>query len=261
MAWRRILHVHRFATALTAHLQPKVGHVTDCSAPGARPPHSPQRAHSPDSPCSPFLPYDGVVLTPIVLAAGGSTRMGTPKALLRDRDGRPFVTRIVRTLRDAGFNEVTVVTATPSHDAIVDALAADGAAVTRRFAINRHPDRGQLSSLWSGMDVAIVPNVTAILVTLVDVPFVTSQTVRAVVDAYLATGAAIVRPAHGDRHGHPVIFDRVLFDELRRADPATGAKAVVRGHFSQVLDVPVEDEGAFLDIDTPGDYHNALGSL
>jgi CTP:molybdopterin cytidylyltransferase MocA len=51
-----------------------------------------------------------------------------------------------------------------------------------------------------------------------------------------------------------VIFDCVLFDELRRADPAHGAKHVVRAHAAQIRDVDVDDEGAFVDIDTPEDY-------
>jgi molybdenum cofactor cytidylyltransferase len=58
----------------------------------------------------------------------------------------------------------------------------------------------------------------------------------------------------GDRHGHPVIFDRVVFDALRAADPAAGAKEVVRARQHEILNVPVEDEGAFVDLDTPEDY-------
>jgi len=45
-----------------------------------------------------------------------------------------------------------------------------------------------------------------------------------------------------------------LFDELRRADPAVGAKPVIRAHVSPAGDVSVEDDGAFLDVDTPADY-------
>jgi molybdenum cofactor cytidylyltransferase len=68
-----------------------------------------------------------------------------------------------------------------------------------------------------------------------------------------------VRPAIGDRHGHPVVFDRRVFDELRRAPLEAGAKAVVRAHAAEVLDVPVTDEGCLVDIDTPHDYE-ALGN-
>ena len=61
------------------------------------------------------------------------------------------------------------------------------------------------------------------------------------------------------RHGHPVIFDRTLFAELRCADPAAGAKPVVRAHEAQAADVIVDDPGAFTDVDTPEDYLRAFG--
>jgi CTP:molybdopterin cytidylyltransferase MocA len=63
----------------------------------------------------------------------------------------------------------------------------------------------------------------------------------------------------GARHGHPVIFDRAMFAALRAADPATGAKAVVRARQHEIVNVPVEDEGAFVDLDTPEDYRRWSG--
>jgi len=91
-------------------------------------------------------------------------------------------------------------------------------------------------------------------VTLVDVPLVRPDSVAAIVHAWRQTRAPIVRPVDGDRHGHPVVFDRAVFDDLRRADPAVGAKAVFAAHASRRLDVSISDDGAFLDIDTPTEY-------
>jgi molybdenum cofactor cytidylyltransferase len=93
-----------------------------------------------------------------------------------------------------------------------------------------------------------------VLVHLVDVPLVRADTVRAVIDAFLRTHAPVVRPVAGGRRGHPVLFSRRVFDELRRADPAVGAKAVVRDHAAHVCDVEVDDDGACRDVDTPEDY-------
>jgi molybdenum cofactor cytidylyltransferase len=67
-----------------------------------------------------------------------------------------------------------------------------------------------------------------------------------------------VRPAIGDRHGHPVIFDSRVFSELRQAPLDVGAKAVVRAHATEIVNVPVTDAGCLVDVDTPGDYE-ALG--
>jgi molybdenum cofactor cytidylyltransferase len=55
-----------------------------------------------------------------------------------------------------------------------------------------------------------------------------------------------------------VLFSRELFDELRSADALLGAKAVVRAHSARVLNVSVEDEGAFVDVDTPAEYEKAV---
>jgi len=189
----------------------------------------------------------------IILAAGDSTRMGRPKALLADPDGRPFVARLVRTFAVSGCPTVVVVTGR-DHAAVAEALAADRLPVNPVVVNNPSPSRGQLSSLWIGLDAVSPPETEAALVTLVDVPMVSPATVRQVIDAWSQSRAPIVRPAMGDRHGHPVLFDRTVFDELRRAPLADGAKAVVRAHAGRVVNVPVDDEGCLVDVDTPDEY-------
>jgi molybdenum cofactor cytidylyltransferase len=182
--------------------------------------------------------------------------MGTPKALLPDLEGRAFVARIVRTFAAAGITDIVVVTGR-QHDAIEAAVAADRPPVMPRIVRNPDPSRGQLSSLWVGLD-ALDPGAEGILMTLVDVPMLRASTIRAVVDTWREQHAPIVRPAMGDRHGHPVLFDRATFDELRRAPLSPGAKTVVHAHADRVINVPVDDPGSLVDIDTPRDYEQAL---
>jgi molybdenum cofactor cytidylyltransferase len=189
----------------------------------------------------------------IILAAGSSTRMGSPKALLPDPDGRPFVARLTRTFGAAGVTDIVIVTGI-QHDAIVAAVAADRPNTNPSFFTNPNPERGQLSSLWIGLDAADRPEVEAILVTPVDIPMVRASTIRQIVEVWQRRRAPVVRPAVGVRHGHPVLFDRSLFDELRRAPLDEGARAVVHAHADRILDVPVEDEGCLVDVDTPADY-------
>ena len=81
------------------------------------------------------------------------------------------------------------------------------------------------------------------------------------IEAWRRTRAPIVRPADGERHGHPVIFDRSVFADLRSADLDTGAKAVFALHRDRIVNVEVNDAGAFEDIDTPEDYARLLGGL
>jgi molybdenum cofactor cytidylyltransferase len=179
--------------------------------------------------------------------------MGSPKALLPDPDGRPFVARLTRTFSDAGVAEIYIVTGS-QHDAIVAAVAADRPTTYPSFLNNPRPDRGQLSSLWIGLDGAVRPEVEAILVTPVDIPMVHASTIRQIVEVWQRQRAPVVRPAVGVRHGHPVLFDRSLFDELRKAPLDEGARAVVHAHADRIVNVPVEDEGCLVDVDTPADY-------
>jgi len=194
----------------------------------------------------------------IVLAAGRSSRMGRAKATLPIDERDTFLTRIVRTFLAAGVDDVVVVVGHEAED-IAASFAASG--LPARFVVNPEYDRGQLSSLVAGLSLVDRPGVAAVLVTLVDIPLVSEATVRAVVERYRRTGAPIVRPTSGDRHGHPLLIDRALFDALRRAKDETGAKPVVRAHATAAGDVAVEDEGAFTDIDTVNDYQRVVRRL
>ena len=197
------------------------------------------------------------VIPAIVLAAGKSTRMGRPKATLPLDNGDTFLTRIVRTFSAASVEDVVVVV---GHDAeaVVSSLA--DADVSARFVENPDYEQGQLSSLLTGLRVVDRPGVAGALVMLVDVPLVSAATVRAVVDRYRTTHAPVVRPVRANEHGHPVLIDRSLFDALRRADPATGAKPIIRANVSAAGDVAVDDPGAFADFDTPDDYDRLVNS-
>jgi molybdenum cofactor cytidylyltransferase len=192
------------------------------------------------------------VLSGVILAAGDSTRMGSPKAALRTPDGDSFIAHIVTTLRDAGVEDLVVVTGR-HHDAVLDALVRDRSA-SPRIVRNPDPSRGQLSSLLAGMDAVVTPHTEGMMMTLVDVPLVRASTVIAVIETWRRSRAPIVRPAIGDQHGHPVIFDRALFDEIRRAPLDLGVKSVVRAHEHEIVNVLVDDEGCVRDVDTPGDY-------
>ena len=196
------------------------------------------------------------MLTALILAGGDSSRMGSPKALLPDTEGRAFVARIVRTFATAGVTDIVIVTGR-QHDAIDAALIADAPPVMPRLVRNPDPSRGQLSSLWVGLDM-LAPSAAGVLMTLVDVPMLRASTIEAVIDAWNQSHAPIVRPAMGGRHGHPVLFDRVTFEQLRQAPLTEGAKAVVRAYADRVVNVPVDDPGSLVDVDTPDDYQRVM---
>ena len=111
---------------------------------------------------------------------------------------------------------------------------------------------GELSSLLAGLTAIDEPGVDAALVTLVDVPLITSATVSTLIVRAALSSASILRAVHDGRHGHPVVFKRRVFDALRSADLSAGAKAVMRAY--GVEDVEVPDPGIARDVDTPEDY-------
>jgi len=191
----------------------------------------------------------------VVLAAGLSTRMGRLKATLPLGRGETFLSRIVHTLIAGGVEDVVVIA---GHEAESVRKSLDDRDVRARVVVNASYRTGQFSSVLAALDAIHHPGVEAMLMTLVDVPLVSAATVSAVLARYREVRAPVVRPVQGERHGHPVILDRSLFGLLRGADPARGAKPVVRAHVSAAGDVAVDDEGAFLDVDTPEDYARIL---
>ena len=236
LARLRIVEFHLVTTALAAHGEVEVVH-------GANSNTVPGRTRR-------------VVIVGIVLAGGASSRMGRPKALLPTGvSGETFVSRLVATFRTAGVDDVVVVTR-PGVD--LDA-ALSRLPLPPRVVENSHADRGQLSSLLAGLAVVDRPGIRAIMVTIVDQPLVSVATLAALLEAYRRQPAPIVRPSRGDTHGHPVIFDRSVFDELRQADMSRGAKMVVRAHATAIVNVQVEDDGAFVDVDSPEDYERVFG--
>lgn len=181
--------------------------------------------------------------------------MGRSKALLPfPRTNKTFVAQLVATALAGGVADAIVV-GRPDDEALraeVDRLQA-----SVRFVENRVADQGgQLSSVIAGLNAVDRPGTRAILVTPVDLPFITPATVAALLAAFATGTAPIVRARHEQRHGHPVVFGRAVFGALRAADPAIGAKVVLRAH--PVLDVDVDDPGVLRDIDTPEDYQRII---
>lgn len=184
------------------------------------------------------------MIAAVLLAAGASTRMGEPKALLRTPDGRRYLEAIVETARAAGCDEVVVVLGPPHGESIRAALPP---AVTAAW--NAEPERGMLSSVQAGI-AALPGGVAAALVWPVDIPFVAVATARTLV----VHDGTIVVPVHNGRGGHPLRVARDHFAEIMTLDPARGLKALLDAHAAEVVRLPVADAAVLVDVDTPDDY-------
>ena len=178
--------------------------------------------------------------------------MGQPKALLRTpHTGRTFVTQLILTLHQGGLDQVAVI-GRPGDVALHREIESADPPVA--YLDNPSHELGQLSSLLVGIDYAEARRAAGVLVVPVDMPLIRAETVRAALQAFGADGPPILRATHRGRHGHPVLFGAAMFAALRRADPALGARAVLREDPTRVRDLEVDDPGVLRDIDLPAEY-------
>jgi molybdenum cofactor cytidylyltransferase len=187
----------------------------------------------------------------VVLAAGGSRRMGQPKQLLLV-DGQPMVTRVVQAVLAAGLSDVVVVLG-----AAADEVQPELAGLPVRLTVNKAWREGMASSLRAGLAL-VSPTAEAALFVPADLPRLTAQTITAVVDCFAGTGKPIVIPTWQGCRGNPVLFARRLFPELLAVQGDQGGRALFASHQQDIALVEVGDEGILLDVDTPEQYKSAL---
>ncbi len=188
-------------------------------------------------------------IAPVILAAGDSTRMGHPKALL-PLGSDLFINRILKTTREVGLPDATVV-------------LGNSASIIRRhildsqvnILVNPDPIRGQLSSIQLGLS-SLGPEINAALIWPVDMPSVTASLVRRLVQLFIDSKAWISFPMYGDKRGHPAIFHRALFQEFMEAPLAKGPKEILLRHQHETTMLEVQESFSVKDIDTPSDYQD-----
>ncbi|HLW83535.1 MAG TPA: nucleotidyltransferase family protein [Candidatus Acidoferrales bacterium] len=113
---------------------------------------------------------------------------------------------------------------------------------------NEEWQRGQLSSLQAAIRSLRPGSADGMLVCLVDHPLISAELVARVMEAFERDKNKIVIPTYQGRRGHPVIFPSALYQELLTAPEEIGARAVVRAHARDVLEIPVEEEGVILNL-------------
>jgi molybdenum cofactor cytidylyltransferase len=189
------------------------------------------------------------MIAAVILSAGESSRMGRPKALLPIA-GQTFIERIVASLRQAGLEKIIVIL---GHDA--EAMRQKITHLPVTILVNTDYRQGQLSSLQTALRHLLGDeHCSAMLVHLVDHPYINPALVKLLIQRFEASGKPIAVPRFHGKRGHPVVFARSLFDELLAAPEDQGARAVVNAHRQETLEIDTEDEGITVDIDTPELY-------
>ncbi len=187
----------------------------------------------------------------IVLAAGGSTRMGRPKLAL-PVGGTPMIRRAAQAALASRCREVIVVLGT--HAEVYRPLL-DGLGV--RIVQNPDPKEGMGSSIRTGVEV-VSPDAQGLVLLLADQPFVDAATIDQLIETALTEGRRIVASAYAQTVGPPAYFHRALFLELLTLEGDRGARSVIESYPKEGVAVPLPEESA-ADIDTADDLSSIDG--
>jgi molybdenum cofactor cytidylyltransferase len=184
----------------------------------------------------------------LLLAAGKSQRMGSPKPLLTVF-GRTFLEHIVLEAQQSDLIGINIIL---GHNA--ELILKSLPQLETQVIINPDFEQGQLSSLIRGLKALEGHSIDGLMLFLVDHPFVSQHVINKLVHSYSEHDQPVVIPTFRGRRGHPLIFGRELFSELLNAPLDQGAVSVVKKHQENVLSIEVEHEGILIDIDTPEAY-------
>jgi len=185
----------------------------------------------------------------IILAAGGSERLGQPKQLLEWR-GVPFVRQVVQTALSAGLAPLVVVTGS-------DRVAVEGALSDLPVKCVPNPDwvDGQSSSMRVGLD-SLPVRCDRVMFLLSDQPQVSPLLIRQLIERHNQQRAPITAPMMRERRGNPVLFGKETFEVLQRITGDEGGRAAFNKF--KVDTLPWIDDRALLDVDQVSDYDKLI---
>jgi CTP:molybdopterin cytidylyltransferase MocA len=188
-----------------------------------------------------------VMILGIILAAGESQRIGSPKALLKI-GGETFANRIAGIMRDVGIHNILLVAGLHR-----DEIAND----SKEYHVLFNPDYslGQFSSLQRG--VRNLPTGTRqVLVWPVDMPLVRKDTVEKLIAGSLQQ--PLILPTFSGKKGHPVIYNSQALLRILTMKPSQTGKELVAHFEGRLAQIEVDDPGILIDIDTPEDYQKYI---
>lgn len=197
-------------------------------------------------------PAAGKHVAAVILAAGRSTRMGGPNKLLSEVGGKPMVRVVAAQVAASKARPIIVVT---GHQGELVEKALQGLPVT--FARNPGFAEGLSTSVKAGI-AAVPPTADGVIMCLGDMPQISASMIDRLIAAFdPERGALIVTPSVAGKRGNPVIWSRRFFPELAALEGDVGARNLLTSYPEAVVEVPFDDGGVLIDVDTP----DALAAL
>jgi molybdenum cofactor cytidylyltransferase len=189
-----------------------------------------------------------LLITALVLAAGQSHRMGSPKMLL-PWGNTTVIGQVISTLWQAKMTDIRIVTGANQDE--IKHLISDKHV---KFVFNSEYANGEmLISAQVGLS-SLGEAVNAAIIVLGDQPQIQAQTIQLIVDAYLSRGSTLIVPSYQLRRGHPWLIDRSLWDVVLNLKPPDTLRDFLSRHNNVIDYINVESASVILDMDTPDEY-------
>jgi len=190
----------------------------------------------------------------IILAAGESKRMGSPKMLLPFM-GITMIENVIANVSGSKVDNIMVVLGA-DRDSIVKLIRTKAV----NYCYNENYKDGMLSSVMCGFRNIPIDH-SAVLVFQGDQPLITPKAINSVIEVYLSSGKGIVIPVYKCKRGHPILIDRKYRDEIQKLNPAEGLRSLALKYSDDVLEVNTDIAGILRDFDTYDEYKNEINKI
>jgi molybdenum cofactor cytidylyltransferase len=187
----------------------------------------------------------------VVLAAGGSSRLGTPKQLLTFR-GETLVRRAAKAALESVCDRVVLVVGNHAQQ-----MRREIGDLPVSVVENESWRSGISSSIRAGLEQISSPD--GVVIALCDQPFITAAVLNELISTHRKTGRTIVASSYGTTRGVPAFFAAELFTELASLTKDEGARRIIASHPEKLATVDFP-QGA-IDIDTPEDHARLMSQL
>jgi molybdenum cofactor cytidylyltransferase len=190
----------------------------------------------------------------IILAAGESKRMGSPKMLL-PFNGSTMIESVIANVTDSEIDK-TIVVLGAEKESLVRLLGK----LQIGYCYNDNYKEGMLSSVKCGFR-NLPHDISAALVFQGDQPLITSKAINPLIKAYFLSGKGIIIPVYNSKRGHPILIDIKYREEIEKLTPDEGLHMLSVRFRDDVLEVETSESGILRDFDTYEEYKKGINQI